>query len=193
MSEMVLEQTALTEADAARAANNNGTEIAVEEEDSSETDEELIDYNEQDEIEAAQKAADLVALKEVLTNNGHALRKILRSEKVKTHYVSPFSEENTMSIEDILQEIPKEDLHEVGTVRDRVFMPASFVQKWVVPTIRALDALKSVGDKIPGGIETAMLFSIFDQSTLVTSTTGRRSLSASRISIMCSRCKRRTH
>ena len=67
MSDMVLDQTALTEADAARAANNDGKEIAIEEEDSSEVDEELIDYNEQEEIEAAMKAAELVALKEIQT------------------------------------------------------------------------------------------------------------------------------
>ena len=100
MSDMELEQTALTEADAARAANNDGKEIAMKDEDSSEKDEELVDYNEQEEIEAAMKAAELVALKEMLTNNGHTLREILRSEKVKAHYVFPFSGENTMSIED---------------------------------------------------------------------------------------------
>ena len=132
MSEMVLDQTALTEAEAARAASNDGKEIVMEEKDSSEVDEELVDYNEQEEIEAAMKAAELVALKEMLTSNGHTLREILRTERVKAHYVSPFSGENTMSIEDILQEIPKEDLHEVGAVRDRIFMPASFVQKWIV-------------------------------------------------------------
>ncbi len=71
-----------------------------------------------------------------------------------------------MSIEDILGEIPKEDLHEVGTVRNRIFMPASFVQKWIIPTIRARNALKDHGTRMPGGIETAMLFSIFDQSIL---------------------------
>ncbi len=129
---MVIDQTALTEADAAKAANNDGRESAMngeEDEDTSEYDEELIDYNEQDEKEAAQKAAELVALKEILTANGYTLREILRSEKVKAHYVSPFSEEDAMSIEDILGEIPKEDLHEVGTVQKRIFMPASFVQK----------------------------------------------------------------
>ena len=45
MSDMELEQTALTEADAARAANNDGKEIAVEDEDSSEYDEDLVDYS----------------------------------------------------------------------------------------------------------------------------------------------------
>ena len=87
MSNMELDQTALSEADAARAANNNGKEIVMEDEDSSENNEELIDYNEEDEIEAARKAAELVVLKEMLTANGHALRGILKSERVKAHYV----------------------------------------------------------------------------------------------------------
>ncbi len=45
-------------------------------------------------------------------------------------------------------------------------MPASFVQKWVIPTIRARNALNDHGTRLPGGFETAMLFSIFDQSIL---------------------------
>ncbi len=45
-------------------------------------------------------------------------------------------------------------------------MPASFVQKWIIPTIRARNALKGHGTEMPGGIETAMLFSFFDQSIL---------------------------
>ncbi len=168
---MELDQTALTEADAASAANNDGKEIAKngeEDDDSSENDEDLIDYNEQEDLalEAAIKATELVALKKMLTTNGHALREILRSEKVKAHYVSPFSEEDAMSIEDTLGEIPKEDLHEVGMVQRRIFMPASFVQEWIIPTIKARNALKDHGTRLPGEIETAMLFSIFDQSTL---------------------------
>jgi hypothetical protein len=110
MSNMENEQTALTEADAASAANNDGKEIVMtgeEDDDSSENDEELVDYNEQEEFEAAIKATELVALKEMLTTNGHALREVLRSEKVKAHYNSPFSEEDAMSIKDILREIPR--------------------------------------------------------------------------------------
>ncbi len=75
MSEMEVElnganQTASTEVDAASAANNDGKEVvmtAEEESDTSEVDE-LIDYTEQEEIEAAKKAAEQKALKEMLTN-----------------------------------------------------------------------------------------------------------------------------
>ncbi len=53
------DQTASTEAKAANAAND----VDTSEENS------LVDYNEDDEVEAAQKAADQKALKEMLANN----------------------------------------------------------------------------------------------------------------------------
>ena len=97
----------------------------------------LIDYNEVDDAadaaaEAEKKAAEQKALREMLTSNGFALREMLRSEKVKAHFTSPFARENTMSPDEIFSEIPKEDLHEVGVVQERIFMPASFVQKWLI-------------------------------------------------------------
>ena len=85
---------------------------------------------------------------------------------MKEHFTSPFSKEDELSPEDILSEIPKEDLHEVWMVQRRIYMPASFVQKWAIPTIRARNALNDHGTRLPGGFETAMLFSIFDQSIL---------------------------
>jgi hypothetical protein len=103
------DQTASAEANAASAAQD----VDTSEED------ELYDYNEEDEIKAAQKEAQQKALKEMLANNGFAYRNILRSERVKQHFTSPFSKENAMSPEDILLEIPKEDLHEVGLVQRR--------------------------------------------------------------------------
>ncbi len=58
-------QTASTEANAASAANNEGKEVAMTGEEDSDTSEvdELIDYNEQDEIEAAKKVAEQKELK----------------------------------------------------------------------------------------------------------------------------------
>ena len=127
MTSMELDQTISSETDAASAANNDGKVIAMEDEDSSENDEELVDYNADDEedidaailvTQAQIRELERVALKEMLTANGHALRGILRSEKVKAHYVSPFSGENTMSIEDILLEIPKDRGAELRVVSE---------------------------------------------------------------------------
>jgi hypothetical protein len=74
-----------------------------------------------------------------------------------------------MSVEDILSEIPEDDLlvQEVAIVQGRIFMPVNFVQKWILPTLRVRKALSAVKDgSLPGGIETAMLYSIFDQSII---------------------------
>ena len=163
------EKTALSEADAASAAINEEKDYVPsgeEDEDSSEIDSLLGEYTAEDAAKAEEKTAAKVALKEMLINNGFKLRNVLREERVRGHYTSPFSKENIMSIEDILLEIPTEDLHEVGMVQGRIFMPAHFVQKWIIPTIRARKALDSQGKRLPGGIQTAMLFSIFDQSVL---------------------------
>ena len=167
MSNMEIEpngadQVALSQADAAIAASGSDTS---EEDDPFQTEEEI--QAELDRLQAERAAAQTKALREALANSGFAYRNILRSEKVKQHFTSPFSKENAMSPEDILLEIPKEDLHEVGTVQGRMIMPASFVQKWIIPTIRARNALKNQA-LVPGGYETAMLFSIFDQSILDT-------------------------
>jgi hypothetical protein len=46
-------------------------------------------------------------------------------------------------------------------------MPMNFFQKWLLPTIQVRKALKQLeGGKLLGGIETATLYSIFDQSIM---------------------------
>ncbi len=101
MSSMELDQTALREADAENAANKADNEIVNSEGDASEEVDELVDYNDLDAAiratQAEMKELERKALKEMLINNGHALREILKSEKVKDHFVSPFSEQNAMS------------------------------------------------------------------------------------------------
>ncbi len=72
-----------------------------------------------------------------------------------------------MSIAVTMSEIPDEDLPHVDTIQDRVYMMADFFRKWVRPTIRVQKALKQSQDQeLPGGMEAAMLASIFDQSVM---------------------------
>ncbi len=85
---------------------------------------------------------------------------------MKGYFTSPLAMQE-MSAEDILLEIPTEDTCHCGTIQDRVYMPVSFMQKWVLPTIKVRKALQLLEDKaLPGGIETAMLYSIYDQSVM---------------------------
>ncbi len=109
----------------------------------------------------------ILALRENLAQNGYALRSVLMNEHIQAHYVSPMSTEEEMSVEDILSEIPENDLQEVGIVQGRIFMSSPFVRKWILPTLRVQKALSAVKDgSLPGGIETAMLYSTFDQSII---------------------------
>ena len=134
--------------------------------DNNEMEENLIDYNEVDDIVNHSRETKRKILRDALAENGFALRNVLLNEPIINHYASPLAMEE-MSVEDIMSEIPTEDLLQVGTIRDRIFMPASFAQKYMLPTIKVQKALKLHADNnLPGGVETAMLFAIFDQSVM---------------------------
>ncbi len=147
---------------------NSEEGITTDEEDGQVNDDTLIDYNEDDTAaaaEAANKAAYLNDLRELFTNRGKEYRAFLKSKKVKDLYTSPLTVET--SAEDILSEIPIEDLHLVGVVRGMLIMPPSFVHGHILPTIRMRDALKRSGiGEVPGGVETAIMFSFVDQSVM---------------------------
>ena len=67
----------------------------------------------------------------------------------------------------MLAEIPEEDLQSVAIVQGHIYMPLPFARKYILPTLRVHKALSTVKDgSLPGGIETAMLYSIFDQSII---------------------------
>ena len=134
--------------------------------DNNEMEENLIDYNEVDDIVNHSRETKRKILRDALAENGFALRNVLLSEPIINHYASPLAMEE-MSVEDIMSEIPTEDLLHVGTIQDRIIMPASFAQKYILPTVKVQKALKLHADNnLPGGIETAMLFAIFDQSVM---------------------------
>ncbi len=105
-------------------------------------------------------------MRKIIADNGFALRKTLMGEIIKGYYPSPLNMEE-MSIADLMSKIPDEDLLFVSSIKDRIYMPAEFFQKWVRPTIRVQKALKQSQDQeLPGGMEAAMLASIFDQSIM---------------------------
>jgi hypothetical protein len=65
-----------------------------------------------------------------IADNGFALRRTLMGETIKGYYPSPLTMEE-MSIADVMSEIPDEDLPFVSSVKNRIYMPAEFFQKWV--------------------------------------------------------------
>ena len=180
-------QMASSEANAAVAANNLDMELenaSSNEEYNPESP--LLDYNdeypdEDDPIPALKKSTSgkeavspddrenkKLALREKLAQNGFARRTMLMDEHIQAYYVSPMSTEDEMSFNYMLAEIPEEDLQSVAiVVQGHIYMPLPFARKYILPTIRVHKALSAVKDgSLPGGIETAMLYSIFDQSII---------------------------
>ncbi len=70
-------------------------------------------------------------------------------------------------------------------------MPPSCVHKYILPTIRVRDALKRSGiGEVPGGMETAILLSFFDQSVMdFTKPTGENLAENSALRAMVNRTK----
>ena len=93
-----------------------------------------------------------LALRDLISENGFALRKELKNESMMGYFPSPLEMEE-MSVEDIMTEIPVEDLRYVGSVKGRIDMPVLFFQKWALPTIRVRKALEqSQKGELPGGM-----------------------------------------
>ena len=125
--------------------DKNGEEDTIVDEidDDGLIDEELIDYNEDGTaaaVEAAAKADRVKNLREMFASQGKEYRTLLKSEKVKDLFTSNMTVE--MSAEDILSDIPKEELHNVGVVKGLLIMPPGFVQKYILPAIKVRKALK---------------------------------------------------
>ncbi len=94
------------------------------------------------------------------------MRQSLKEHNIKAYYASPMLV-GTVPPEEILLEVPAEDRQNVGLMKDQIIMPMNFFQKWLLSTIQVRKALKQLEDgNLPGGIETAMLNSIFDQSVM---------------------------
>jgi hypothetical protein len=101
----------------------------------------------------------------MFASKGKEYRTLLKSEKAKDLFTSTMTVE--MSAEDILSEIPKEELHNVGVVKGLLIMPPGFVQRYILPAIKVRKALKQSNDgNLPGGIETAIMFAFFDDSVM---------------------------
>ena len=108
--------------------NDGAEDTIVDEDDDGLIDEELIDYNEDGTaaaVEAAAQADRVKNLREKFASQGKEYRTLLKSEKVKDLFTSPMTVE--MTAEDILSEIPKEELHNVGVVKGLLIMPPSFI------------------------------------------------------------------
>jgi hypothetical protein len=128
--------------------------------------EELVDYNDVPDFILKSDKATKLELRDALAKNGLAMRQVFKEHPIKAYYTSPMLV-GTIPPEEILLEVPAEDRQNLGLIKDQVIMPVSYFQELVLPTIQLRKALKQLEDgNLPGGIETALLYSIFDQSVM---------------------------
>ncbi len=92
----------------------------------------ILDYNQVRKEEARQREARRETLRKRIADNGFALRKTLMGETIKGYYPSPLTMEE-MSTEDVMSEIPDEDLPHVFFVLlvcDHYFLIRRILRSW---------------------------------------------------------------
>ena len=115
--------------------------------------------------------------------NGSKMRQIINRDPVQSRRAISMKAA-TRSLEEMLEEIPLEDAEQVSTFQGQVYMPESFLEKYLLPTMQLRKCLEneaapSESDQtLPGGIETAMMHSMFNQTKVVGDAESNRKLRA---------------
>jgi hypothetical protein len=107
------------------------------------------------------------SMEEKMIEEGHRLRQLICRDAVQTH--KPISmQASSRSLTEILQLIPEEDAGQVNEFQGQIYMPQHFLEKYLLPTMQLRKTLDQEGedfdeefDSLPGGQETAMMYSIF--------------------------------
>ncbi len=109
----------------------------------------------------------LSAMEEKMAEEGLKLRQLICQDAVQIH--KPISmQASSRSLTEILQLIPEEDAGQVIEFQGQVYMPQHFLEKYLLPTMQLRKILDREGkdsdeefNSLPGGQETAMMYSIF--------------------------------
>jgi hypothetical protein len=123
------------------------------------------------------------SLTERLHVHGLRMRQSINRDPVQVHRAISMKAA-TRSLEEMLELIPFEDAEQISTFQGQVYMPESFLEKYLLPTMQMRKYLEneeatSVNDQtLPGGIETAMMYSMFNQTKVVRDAESNRKLRA---------------
>jgi hypothetical protein len=112
------------------------------------------------------------------------MRQIINRDPVQAHRAISMKAA-TRSLEEMLELIPCEDAEQVSTFQGQVYMPESFLEKYLLPTMQIRKYLENEeetsesGPTLPGGIETAaMMYSMFNQTNVAGDAESNRKLRA---------------
>jgi hypothetical protein len=83
---------------------------------------------------------------------------------------------STRTLAEILQFVPLEDAEQISEFQGTVYMPLHFLEKYLLPSMQLRKLLETEdltpgSEPVPGGPETAILYSLYHQTKLMSSST----------------------
>ena len=159
--------------------------ISEDEDEGDESDEDTNDLEEGREIEMdttptqqaliEHKQKDFDILSKRLEDNGWQLRLKIFADPLQSNLAISMNP-STRTLAEILQLVPLEDAEQISEFNDSVYMPLHFLEKYLLPSMqlrKLLEAkdLTSEEEPLPGGPETAILYSLYHQTKMMRSST----------------------
>ncbi len=122
-------------------------------------------------VEHKQKEFDILTSK--LEENGWRLRLKVFEDPLQSNLAISMNE-STRTLAEILQLVPPEDAEQISEFRDKVYMPLHFLEKYLLPSMQLRKLMEAESttpgsQPLPGGPETAILYSLYHQTKLMRS------------------------
>jgi hypothetical protein len=124
-------------------------------------------------VERKQKEFD--TLTSQLEENGWRLRYTIFRDPLQSNLAIPMNA-STRTLAEILQSVPLEDASQIGEFQETVYMPLHFLEKYLLPSMHLRKIIETEyqtpGEQpLPGGPETAILYSLYHQAKTTKSST----------------------
>jgi hypothetical protein len=111
-----------------------------------------------------------------LTENGYKMRMKVYADPDQAFRTMPMTAP-TKTLAEVLQTVPLEDAEQISEFQGLVYMPEQFLEKYLLPTTQIRKLLETenqttTGNQpLPGGPETAIMYSLYHQTRATQATT----------------------
>ena len=121
------------------------------------------------------KRKEFVTLTEKLQENGWKLRYKVFQDPIQSNLAITMNA-STRTLAEILQSVPFEDAAQISEFQETVYMPLHFLEKYLLPSMQLRKLIETEhlpeGEQpLPGGPETAILYSLYHQAKTTMSST----------------------
>jgi hypothetical protein len=121
------------------------------------------------------KQKEFETLTERLQENGWGMRYKVFQDPFQSNLAIPMNA-STRTLAEILQSVPLEDAEQISEFQETVYMPLHFLERYLLPSMQfrkliEAEQLTSGEQPLPGGPETAILYSLYHQTKTTMSST----------------------